>query len=99
MREDLIRQGWREWLTSNYRGWRILVGVICAMCLALFLHFREVRLDVLELNAMATRYVIAQIDFEFPDYETTIILKQQAMQDVGRITRSTTKRSGMLATN
>jgi len=85
MREDRIREGWREWLASNHRGWRIIVGAICAICLALFLHFREVRLDVLELNALASHYVIAQVDFEFPDYETTIILKQQAMQDVGKI--------------
>lgn len=85
MREDRLREGWREWLASNHRGWRIVVGAICAISLALFLHFREVRLDVLELNAMASRYVIAQVDFEFPDYETTIILKQQAMQDVGKI--------------
>ena len=85
MREDRIREGWREWLASNHRGWRIIVGAICAFSLALFLHFREVRLDVLELNALAGRYVIAQVDFEFPDYETTIILKQQAMQDVGKI--------------
>ncbi len=79
------RSGWREWLASNHRGWRIIVGAVCAFCLALFLHFREVRIDVLELNSLATRYVIAQVDFEFPDYETTIILKQQAMQDVGKI--------------
>jgi len=85
MQEEGTGPGWREWLAGNHRGWRIVVGAVCVFCLALFLHFREVRLDVLELNAMAGRYVIAQIDFEFPDYETTIILKQQAMQDVGKI--------------
>ena len=85
MREDRIREGWREWLASNNRGWRIIVGAICAVCLAFFLHFREVRLEVLELNATAGRYIVAQVDFEFPDYETTIILKQQAMQDIGKI--------------
>lgn len=80
-----FRQTWREWLASNHRGWRILVGFICVVSLALFLHFREVRLEVLDLNATAGQYVVAQVDFEFPDYETTIILKQQAMQDVGKI--------------
>jgi cyclic-di-AMP phosphodiesterase PgpH len=85
MREDRIREGWRDWLAKNNRCWRIIVGVICALCLAFFLHFREVRLEVLELNALAGRYVIAQVDFEFPDYETTIILKEQAMQDIGKI--------------
>lgn len=82
---ERIRQGWQEWLASNNRGWRLIVGFICVICLALFLHFREVRIEVLELNATAGKYIVAQTDFEFPDYETTIILKQQAMQDVGKI--------------
>ncbi len=43
------------------------------------------RLEVLELNATAGRYIVAQIDFEFPDYETTVLLRQQAMQDVGKV--------------
>ena len=81
----MIREGWQEWLPSTHRGWRIVVGFVCVICLALFLHFREVRLEVLELNATAGRYIVAQVDFEFPDYETTIVLKQQAMQDVGKI--------------
>lgn len=74
-------------LAKDHLGWRLLVGLLCVVCLALFLHFREVRLEVLELNTTATRYVVAQVDFEFPDYETTVILKQQAMQDVGLIYR------------
>lgn len=82
---DRIRHGWQEWLASNNRGWRLIVGFICVFCLALFLHFREIRLEVLELNTTASRYIVAQIDFEFPDYETTIVLKQQAMQDIGEI--------------
>ncbi len=85
MKRDLLRENWLNWLSSNSRGWRILVGLICVVCLAVFLHFREVRLKVLELNTTASRYVVAQVDFEFPDYEATVLLKQQAMQDVGRI--------------
>lgn len=80
-----MNKNWQEWLGSNDRGWRLLVGFICVFCLALFLHFREVRIEVLELNTTASRYVVAQIDFEFPDYETTIVLQQQAKQDVGSI--------------
>jgi len=78
-------KNWQEWLTCNNRGWRLLVGFVCVFCLALFLHFREVRLEVLELNGTASTYVVAQVDFEFPDYETTIVLKQQATQDIGSI--------------
>ncbi len=80
-----MNKNWQEWLASNNRGWRLIVGFICVFFLALFLHFREVRIEVLELNTTAGRYIVAQIDFEFPDYETTIVLKQQAMQDVGDI--------------
>jgi len=75
----------RRWLAENDRGWRLLVGVVCVFCLALFLHFREVRLEVLELNTSANRYVVAQTDFQFSDYENTLFLKQQAMQNVGYI--------------
>jgi putative nucleotidyltransferase with HDIG domain len=77
--------GLQAWLSANRRGWRLVVGCICAFALALFFHFREVRVEVLELNTPAPGYVVAQIDFEFPDYETTVVLKQQAMQDVGPI--------------
>lgn len=73
------------WLSQTNRGWRLLVGLFCTIGLALFLHFREIRLEVLELNTTAPRYIVAQIDFSFPDYETTIVLQQQAMQDIGSI--------------
>lgn len=80
-----MNKNWQEWFVSNHRGWRLLVGLVCVVFLALFLHFREVRLEVLEINTTAKRFVIAQIDFEFPDYETTIVLKNQASQDIGAI--------------
>ncbi len=73
------------WISLNNRGWRLLVGLLCTLSLALFLHFREIRLEILELNTTAPRYIVAQMDFEFPDYETTIVLQQQAMQDIGSI--------------
>lgn len=73
------------WLKEGSRGLKILVGLICTLCLALFLHFRQVRLEILEVGQMAQRYVIAQVDFEFPDYEMTVILRQQAIQDIGKI--------------
>src|SRR3989344_3763655 len=78
-------KNWQEWLSVNKRGWRLFVGGVCVFFLALFLHFREVRMEVLELNTTANHYVVAQVDFEFPDYETTILLKEQAKQDIGEI--------------
>lgn len=59
-----------------------LVGV-----LALFLHLREERFEIPELNTESTRYVMAQTAFSFMDEETTHILRQQAVRDVGEVYR------------
>lgn len=85
MKQDRVRQSWRQWLSSNSRGWRIIVGFVCVVALTFFFHFREDRLEVLELNKIAGRYVVTQIDFSFPDYEKTVLLRQQATQDIGKI--------------
>lgn len=85
MKQDRIWRSWRDWLSSSYRGWRIFVGCVCVISLALFLHFRTVQVDSLELNTAAGRYVVAQVDFEFPDDEATIVLRQQAMKDIGHV--------------
>ncbi len=85
MRQERLRESWMQWLSSNSRGWRIVVGFICVVCLALFLHFREDRLEILELNGTANRFIVTHIDFSFPDHETTFILRQQATQDIGKI--------------
>lgn len=74
-----------EMLAERQRGLRFLVGFVFTLVLAGFLHFREVRVDVLELDASAKGYVVAQIDFSFPDSEATYVLKQEAMKDIGNI--------------
>ncbi|HEV8051309.1 MAG TPA: HDIG domain-containing protein, partial [Parachlamydiaceae bacterium] len=67
------------------RGIRILIGALFALSLFALLHFREVRVEVLEFNSMAPGYVVAQVDFDFLDEEATIILKQEAIRDIGKI--------------
>lgn len=66
-------------------GIRILIGVIFALSLFALLHFREVRVEVLEFNSLAPGYVVAQVDFDFLDEEATIILRQEAIRDIGKI--------------
>ena len=66
-------------------GIRILIGVIFIFSLFFFLHFREVRVDVLELNSLATRYIVAQTDVNFFDEEMTELHKQEAVRDLGKI--------------
>ncbi|HPE85255.1 MAG TPA: hypothetical protein PLO43_03650, partial [Chlamydiales bacterium] len=75
----------KERLRTNNLGWRLFIGLLLTFCLALFLHFREVRVEVLEVDTVAKNYVVAQVDFEFPDNESTIIFRQDATRDIGFI--------------
>jgi hypothetical protein len=67
------------------RGIRWMIGLVFALSLFAFLHFREERVEMLELSSLAPRYIVAQIDFDFFDEEATIILKQEAVRDIGKI--------------
>ncbi len=66
-------------------GIRLLIGAVFFICFFAFLHFREVRIEVLELNSIAPNYTVTQVDFDFYDEEATIILKQEAVKDIGKI--------------
>lgn len=63
----------------------LLITVLFALSLFVILHFREIRVDVLEINSVAPGYIVAQHDAEFFDEGATIIQKQEAVRDVGRI--------------
>jgi cyclic-di-AMP phosphodiesterase PgpH len=67
------------------RGSRLFIAIICVVALALFFHFRQARIEMLEINSKAPQFVVSQVDFEFPDEESTIILRQEALRDVGNI--------------
>ena len=64
---------------------RYLVMFVFALTLFAYLHFREVQVDVPELNNIAPNYIVSQIDFRFPDDEATVILRQDALRDIGKI--------------
>lgn len=66
-------------------GIRLLIGSFFVLCFFALLHFREVRVEVLELNSIAPSYIVAQVDFDFFDEEATIILKQESVRDIGKI--------------
>lgn len=83
----LSKSLWRQWKSSQEFGRRVLLALAFVFALTFFLHFREVRREVLEIGAKAPRYVIAQINFQFPDSEATQILKQEAVRDVGEVVK------------
>jgi cyclic-di-AMP phosphodiesterase PgpH len=64
---------------------RYLILFLLAFSIFIFLHFREVRVEVLEINSIAPGYSVAQVDFDFVDDEATLILKQEAVRDIGKI--------------
>lgn len=64
---------------------RYLIVFVFALTLFAFLHFREVQVEILELNSIAPNYIVSQVDFNFPDEEATIILRQDALRDIGKI--------------
>lgn len=66
-------------------GIRVLIGMVFIFSLFAILHFREVRVEILELNSIAPSYIVAQTDFDFYDEEATIILRQEAIKDIGKI--------------
>lgn len=64
---------------------RWMIALFFMVVLFAFIHFREVRVEILELNSIAPNYIVSQVDFDFFDEEATIILKQEAVRDIGRI--------------
>ena len=66
-------------------GIRWLIGFVFALVLFLTLHFREVRVEVLELGSTAPGYIVAQVDIDFLDEKATTIIKQDAVRDIGKI--------------
>jgi len=90
-KEDKEKIHWKQWLGEGHFGKRAALAFVFFLALAAFLHFREVRLEPLELNTVSERYIIGQVDFAFPDEEATQMLEQQSVQDVGKIYRLSEK--------
>ncbi len=87
--EDLSEISFSRAQSYFDKSWviRLLIVLAFSLFLFLFLHFRETFVEKLELGSEAKRYVVAQIDFAFPDEEATIILKQEAAHEIGTIYR------------
>ena len=68
-RSMLHKRRWRELLGGNQIAKRVILALSFLVILTCFLHFREVRMEVLEIGTQAPRYVISQTDFFFLDDE------------------------------
>src|SRR3990172_2682789 len=86
-RSVLPKKRWKEILGGNQIAKRIVLALCFLVVLTFFLHFREVRMEVLEVGTKAPRYVISHTDFFFWDEQATQTLKQEAVRDIGAIYR------------
>lgn len=89
MGEDLddgnyLSRMWEK-LKKNDLGKRLGIGFLVLITVTLFIHFREVSVDLLEVNGSSKNFVVAQVDFSFPDDEETFILRQEGLRDIGSI--------------
>jgi len=64
---------------------RILIGCLFSLALFGMLHFRDVRVPVLELGSISPDYIVAMTDVDFFDEEKTLIMQQNTSRDIGKI--------------
>ncbi len=74
----------RKTTLGKKRGRLLLIGLL-VITLATFFHFREEKVEFLELGSPAKHYVIALVDFSFLDKQATVFLKQEARSSIGTI--------------
>ncbi len=76
---DILRK-----LKKNDLGFKLILALIFLFCLTLFFHFQQIKLDVLNINSKANKYVVSQISFDYPD-EETILSKQKKIANINSI--------------
>jgi hypothetical protein len=79
------KKSWQGFFVHNDFGLKLLIALISWLCLTLFFQFREQKIEMPDLHATASRFIVSQVDFEFPDDETTIIMKQEALLGISEI--------------
>ena len=67
--------------------YKLVIGGFFTLLLAAFLHFREAKVDNLDLGDLAPRFLISQVDFTFPDSASTLLLQQEAVREIGPVYR------------
>ncbi|MFI5344253.1 MAG: HD family phosphohydrolase [Chlamydiales bacterium] len=82
--EDLKFSGEQGFFDKS-KSVRYFIIALFGCSLFIFLHFRQATIEVLELNKVAPGFIVTQVDFDFPDDEATLILRQEAVRDIGKI--------------
>jgi len=70
---------------KNFSKRDYLLVFVLIFCLTAFFHFREKRFLVFELNSVAPKDIIAIQDFTYLDKKQMVVLRQEALVDLGKI--------------
>ena len=62
-----------------------LFSVLLFVTIFFFVHVREVKMFTLDVGMVAPKYIVTEVPFSFPDEESTMIARQEALLDVGKI--------------
>ncbi|MGH2611748.1 MAG: hypothetical protein ACRDFB_01710, partial [Rhabdochlamydiaceae bacterium] len=83
---DRLKLSIKKWFAHDWKWFhKSFFLLFFVLSLSSFLHFREVRIDHLELGSTAKKYVLAQVEFDFSDLETTRMLREESIRDIGLI--------------
>ena len=78
---------WLLWLKRDKLGKRLLIGALILFALTLFVHFREVQVEIPELGSEAKNYIVTPVNFQFLDKQETGVARQESVRDIGKVYR------------
>lgn len=71
---------------SSKERWYFALSTFCLFTVFfLFVHVREVKVAILELGTLAPKYIVTEVPFSFADEEATLVARQEALLDVGKV--------------
>ncbi len=85
MTKHLKLSNLKERLKTNSLGLRLLIGLCMVLSIATFLHLRHVRVEVFSVHEQVNNLIIGQIDLLYPEEQTTLVFKEEALDKPGDI--------------
>ena len=75
----------KEKLEKKFLKWEFLLLFVLILSLTAFFHFKETRFILFELNRAAPKDIVVVEDFSYMNKKQMLLLKQEAMVDIGKI--------------
>lgn len=73
---SLLREGKAFFFSASF---------LLFVALFFFIHMRELKVPMLELGVVSSKYVVTDVPFSFNDEEATVTARQESLLDVGKI--------------